>query len=406
MAVCDWLSAPIGVDASRWVTRTGCRTVLIVAHTIVACQRLLDVVEYVESDPRVQVVFTAAPDALGRDVPDYLSRLDALVLPWDQAIRERFDLAIAAAHNGLHQVHAPLMVMAHGAGRGKLTWTGGDGGPLLADPPVYGLDAARLTRDGHVLASALLLAHQRELDILRQQCPEAVPVASVVGDPCLDRLVSSLPWRSRYRRAAGVADDQRLVVVSSTWGTDGLFGHAPDLLPRLMDELPARDFRVAALLHPAVWSAHGWRQIRAWLRDCREAGLILVDPEVDWRSIVVAADCVIGDHGSVTTYSAAIGRPVVHLAPTRPKIIAPGSAQQLVTGRAGRLDLCRPIPPQLAAALPLGRRAVAASVTSRPGLADVLIRRTIYDLLRLPAPGRHRRSRPVPVPRIRCGSPA
>jgi hypothetical protein len=397
MTVIDWISAPVGIDAPRWVTRTGCRTVLVVAHTMVSCQRLLDVAEYVESDPRVQVVFTVAPDAFGREVPDFLSRLDALVMPWDQAVRERFDLAVAAAHNGAHLLHAPLMVMAHGAGRGKLTWTGGHGGPTLTDPPVYGLDAPRLTRDGRVIAAALLLAHERERDILRRQCPDALAVASVVGDPCLDRLVGSLQWRPRYRHAIRVSNHQKLVVVSSTWGADGLFGHVPDLLPRLLDQLPADRFRVAALLHPAVWAAHGRRQIRAWLRDCLDAGLILVEPGVDWRSLLIAADYVVGDHGSVTTYAAAVGRPIVHLA-ARTGVIAPGSAQDLVIGRAARLDLDRPIPPQLRAARPIGGRAVRAKLTSKPGLADRLIRRRMYDLLRLPEPGRHRRSLPVPVP--------
>jgi hypothetical protein len=263
---------------------------------------------------------------------------------------------------------------------------------------VYGLDAPRLTRDGRVLASALLLSHERERDILRDQCPQAIPVASVVGDPCLDRMVSSLPWRDHYRRALGVADHQSLVVVSSTWGADGLFGHAPDLLPRLLEELSPRRFRVVALLHPAVWAAHGWRQVRAWLRDCRDAGLILADPDVDWRAVVIAADHVVGDHGSVTTYAAAIGRPVVHLAPPGAGLTAPGSGQRLVTDRAPRLDLQRPVQPQLIAARPVGRRAVAAALTSRPGRAGALIRRTMYDLLRLPEPGRHRRPAPVPAP--------
>src|SRR5215813_6519926 len=101
MTVYDWLPAPIGIDAPRWLTRPGCRTVLIVAHTIVSCQRLLDVVEFVESDPRVQVVFTVAPSAFNRSVPGYLTELGALVLPWEQATKECFDLGVTAGYNGL-----------------------------------------------------------------------------------------------------------------------------------------------------------------------------------------------------------------------------------------------------------------------------------------------------------------
>lgn len=410
----DWLPAPIGIDAHRMVTRPGCRTVLSIAHTAVSCQRLLDVLEYVESDPRVQVVFTVAPSAFNHGLPHHLRGLGALVLPWAQATRERFDLALAAAYGDLHEVHAPLVLMPHGAGHGKPVPLGDRREPRRPDRTVYGLDPQRLTRDGRVLPAAMLLAHDGDRETLRRQCPEALPVASVVGDPCFDRLVASLPLRSRYRRALGIAAGQKLVVVASTWGPDGLFGSAPDLLPRLMDQLDPRRFRVGALLHPAVWSAHGRRQVRAWTRDCHEAGLILLDATEDWRTLVVAADHLIGDHGSVTAYAAAIGRPVLRLPPVRPDappsaladacgapgtyLTTRGSAQRIVTTTAPQLDPDAPVLPQLRAARPLDGPAVTAAVTSRPGEADVLIRRTMYRLLELPEPGRHRRTTPVPVP--------
>lgn len=394
----EWLRAPIGIDASRWISRPGCRTVLVVTHSLVSCQRLLDVVDYVESDPRIQVVFTVGPDTFNHEVAGYVERLGALVLSWRQATMERFDLALAASYGGLAELHAPLVVTAHGAGHAKPVRPWGDGGPLLTHPPVYGLDAQRLTRDGRVLPSALLLSHDRDRGVLRRQCPQALPVAVVVGDPCFDRLVASLPWRRRYRHALRVAKRQKLVVVSSTWGRDGLFGHVPDLLPWTLSELPAGRFRVAALLHPAVWSAHGPRQVRAWLRECRRAGLILLDPEQDWRALLVAADYVIGDHGSVTAYAAGIGRPVLRLAGPDPGV-AQGTAQHLVFAGAGQLDPGRPLEPQLANAATVDRRLASAALTSRPGQAARLIRSAVYRILRLDEPGRHRRVEPVPAPR-------
>jgi hypothetical protein len=402
----EWLPVPIGIDAPRWTTRAGCRTVLIVVHTITSAQRLLDVVDYVESDPRVQLIFTVAPDVFNHTVAWYLHDLGALVVPWQQAIRERFDLALSAAYGGLRELHAPLLLMAHGAGHGKLTRPWEHGGPTLARRPVYGLDIERLTRDGRVLPSAMLLAHDGELAVLRQQCPDALPAALIAGDPCFDRLLASLPERNRYRQALGVRADQELVVVSSTWGRDGLFGQAPDLLPRLMDQLSPAGFGVGGLLHPAVWSAHGTRQVRAWTRDCREAGLILLDPTEDWRAMLVAADQVIGDHGSVTAYAAALGRPVLCLkaAPTAGTV--QGSAQDLVLTGAGRLDPDRPLLSQLRAARPLDRAAVTAAVTSRPGQAAGLIRKTMYRLLQLRQPGGHRRATPVPMPRRRAATVA
>ncbi|WP_203787514.1 hypothetical protein [Paractinoplanes rishiriensis] len=345
----------------------------------------------------MQVVFTVAPDVFNRGVENYLRRLGALVVPWSQAVRERFDLALAASYGGLAEIHAPLVVMAHGAGFGKRARPLDRGGPVAGKPPVYGLDTQRLVRAGRVLPSALVLAHESEREVLRRQCPAALPVAWVAGDICYDRLVRSRAQRAGYRRALGLGDAESLVVVSSTWGRSGSFAAAPDLLPRLMTGLPAGHFRIAALLHPAVW-AHGQRQVRAWTSDCRAAGLLLPGPTEDWRAVVAAADYVIGDHGSVTAYAAAAGVPVLCVADDEPSRAVPGTAQELVTRRAGRLRLDRPLAEQLCNAPPVDAATVAARLTSHPGKAAQRLRRLLYRLLDLAQPGRHRRVAPVSVP--------
>lgn len=395
----QWLTTPVGIDAERWISRRGCRTVLIVVHTLASCHRLMDVAELIEADTRVQAVFTVAPDVFNRGLEWHLHTLGALVMAWTQAIREPFDLAIAAAHGGLHEIHAPVVVMAHGAGRSKLVRPPQHGGPAMNEPAVYGLDAARLTRDGRVLASAIILSHDTERDVLSRQCPDALTAAVVAGDTCFDRLVASLTRREQYRRALNVTRHQKIILVCSTWGPEGLYGGVPDLLPRIMDDLPSRRFRVVALLHPAVWGAHGSRQIRAWTRDCREAGMLLPEPTQDWRAFVAAADYLIGDHGSVTAYGAAVGLPVLttgHVTTTP----AHGSPQALVMAGTRRLDPTRPLRSQLAMARPLERDAMAAAITSRPGQSGQLIRRLVYDLLRLPEHGRHRGPKPVQAPQL------
>lgn len=180
-------------------------------------------------------------------------------------------------------------------------------------------------------------------------------------------------------------------------GAGGLFGRVPELLSAVMDQLPAGRFRVAALLHPAVWGAHGVRQVRAWLQECRQAGLILPEPTDDWRSLIVAADHVIGDHGSVTAYAAALGRPVL-LGPGPTPTAVPGSAQHVVTSTAGRLLPGQPLAAQLEQAPAVDRAAVAAALTSRPGAAANVLRRRMYELIGLPEPGRHRLAAAVPAP--------
>ncbi|GAA2640140.1 hypothetical protein Adu01nite_75400 [Paractinoplanes durhamensis] len=347
---------------------------------------------------RVQVVFTVAPDVFNADVNAHLQRLGALVVPWQQAIRESFDLAIAASHGGLHELHAPVMLMAHGAGRARLLLSSAQGTLPGAEPTVYGLDAPRLVRDGRVVASALVLSHENELLVLARQCPDALRVAVVAGDPCFDRLMGSLSQRGYYRRALGLSDRQRLVVVTSTWGTDGLFGGVPELLPALMDQLPPDRFRVALLLHPAISGAHGHRQVAAWTRACRDAGMMLADPADDWRAYVAAADHLIGDRGSVTAYGAAVGLPVLRVSASDGGRTAAGSPQSLVLKSVDRLDITKPLRAQLMAARPVDHRQVTTAITSRPHRSGRLLRGAMFRLLGLVNRSGSRNFTPVGVP--------
>ncbi|SDC91437.1 hypothetical protein [Actinokineospora iranica] len=397
----EWAAVPIGMDADRWVTRAECRKVVVAVHTLVAGQRLLDVVDLVESDPRVQVVYTRAPDVFGAGVSGFLRSIGALEIPWAQAVRERFDLAIAAAYGGVDQLHGPLVLLPHGAGYGKrANGIGGENGP------VYGLDAQRLLRDGRVLPSVLVLSHDEQRDVLAEQCPPAIDAALVAGDPCYDRMVLSAKSRERYRRALGVRRGRELVLVASTWGRTSLVGRDLPLFARLQRELDPKRFQVAATIHPAVWGGHGKRQLRAWLERPMARGLILVEPEVDWRPAVIAADHVIGDHGSTSVYAAAIGRSVL-AADSPERDLDPGSPQALLADKAPRWKPGQRAEPQLRrAAKRLDgslRAAVAARLTSRPGQSHRVLREKLYQLLRLPIPGKHRRPDPIPAPDLGIG---
>jgi hypothetical protein len=379
---------PIGIDADRWITRSGCRNVLVAVHTMVAGQRLMDIVDLVESDPRVQLVYAQAPDVFSQGVSGLLRSAGALEIPWAEARRERFDLAVAAAYGGLDQLHAPVIVVPHGAGYGKRA--AGRGG-------VYGLDAQRLVKDGRVIPSAIVLAHEQERAVLAEQCPEALPRAVVAGDPCYDRMVVSAGLRAAYRAALGVPRDGRLVVVTSTWGRTSLFGKDIQFLLSLREELRRSNVHVAALVHPQVWWCHGRRQVLAWLTEPRKAGMIVVEPETDWRAAVIAADHMIGDHGSPTVYAAALGKPVLCV-DSPVEELNDASAQALLVRAAPRLVRSTPALPQILAARRLDREAVTARLTSCPGQAHRRLRNEIYRLLGLSVPGRHRAPEPIPAP--------
>ncbi|QQQ80690.1 hypothetical protein IOD16_20610 [Saccharothrix sp. 6-C] len=394
-----WVMAPGSPGADRWVTRKGCRVVLVVVPHVTAGTRLVDLLQLLAGDQRLQVVFTvpSMPDAWhGAD--EYVRSLGGVVLPWEQVVRMRFDLALAASFQEIHRIPAPVVLSPHGVGlvKSRLSpWDDREG----EIPPGRGLTRELLVRDGRVVPSALLLTHETELARLRDGCPEAVPRAVVAGDLCFDRLRASLPRRARYREALGVRRGQQLVVVSSTWSSLSLLGSESDLVARLTADLPADRYRVVTAVHPIVWAMHGAWQVRSWFADYLDAGHALLPPEDGWRAAVVAADAVIGDHGSVTVYAAALGVPVlVNRSSERDE--APGSVASVVRRLAHALD-DRDLACQLREACSAhrtGRSELGDLVTSRPGQAAALVRRTAYEVLGLPEPTRPAPVHPVPLP--------
>lgn len=396
MANANWREVPVGLDAHRWVTRTGCKIVLVAVHTVISGQQLLEVTRLLEPDLRVQVVFTPAPDVFSDGVADFLHDIGAVVVPWEQATRMRFDLAVAAAYGSVHELHAPLIVLPHGAGFSKLVTRQVSGGKA-APRHVYGLDAQRLIRDGRVVPAAIALPHAADLTVLRCQCPEALPAAAVVGDPSHDRLIASLPRRREYRKALGIDDSQRAIVVTSTWGPRSLFGQYAALLDRMLRESPSDTTCVIALLHPNVWFGHGPRQVRAWLADCTDRGLTLLPPTADWRGALVAADLVVGDQSTMAVLAAATGTPVL-LAGRSGDDIHPASVAATLAVSVPRLRADRPLPHQIRHAIAsydIGCRArVAARVTSEPGRFGLNMQRLLYGFLRLAPPA----ARPVTPP--------
>jgi hypothetical protein len=382
----EWRQVPVGLEAERWITLTGCKKVLVVVHTVITGQRLADIVRLVESDRRIQAVFTAAPDVFSNGVTDLLRDLGGVVISWEQATRLTFDLALAAAYGSVHELHAPLIVLPHGAGYNKLAVRQESRG-VAAVRGVYGLDPQNLVQGGSVVPTAIVLSHQADLAILGRQCPEALPVAVVAGDPCYDQVLASRPLREQYRRALGVSAAQRLVVTTSTWGSRSLFGQAAELIDRMLAELPADQYRAISLLHPNVWFGHGPRQVRAWLNDAVGRGLALVPPTSDWIGALVAADLVVCDQGSPGVYAAAADVPVV-LAQFAADDVAPGSASALLAASAPRLRADRPLPEQFGDLI-LARQdlgLVARRITSQPRRFHRNMRRLMYRLLRLRPP--------------------
>ncbi|WP_224292068.1 hypothetical protein [Streptomyces olivaceus] len=412
------LRVPVGEDADRWITRTGCRRVLFVVHNVTSATRLLDVLPLFHSDVRVQMFATctgSSPFLAG--VPELLARAGLPVLPWEQAKDTEFDLVVSASYGGeLGSLRGKLTVLSHGTGYNKRLAAPDSPVSRTTEPPVFGLAPDWLLEDGRPLATATVLSHLEQLDRLRSACPEAAPTAVLAGDPCYDRILAALPQRDRFRRALGVGPGQRLIVVSSTWASRSLFGGgraggadepgadergaeepgAADLLPwllsRLAAELPADEYRTAAVLHPNIWYGHGPGQVQAWLDSARRAGLEAIPPLDGWRQALIAADCVLGDHSSVTYYAASIGVPVVlgafpqeDLDPRSPVAALGRTAPRLLRRGSLRAQIDRAID----AHHPDRYKALAEQTSSSPGESAVLLRRLFYDLMGIPEPEAH-----------------
>lgn len=388
--------APGHPVAESWMTLRGCRRVLVPLPHPQATSRTLDVLPLLEADFRVQVVFTTpATGFQWGGMERRAHSLGGLWVPWRQAVQDQFDLVLAACDWGIRQLQGPVVLMSHGAGsvRSRLSPWG--------DSAAHDLHRETLMRGDEVVPAALVLAHDAELAVLAQSCPPALPRAVVAGDPCFDRMLASRPFRKAYRQALDVGGGQKLVVVSTTWSPHALFGNDPGVFARLVAELPGEDYRVVAVLHPFVWLGHGRRQVMAWLAGARAAGLDIMAPEGDWRAAVIGADILVGDHGSVTQYAAALDVPV--LMNTRSLLdVRPGSIAAVLAKLAAPLHLDRPLLPQIQRAL-IGHDAhryaeVAGLISSQPGRSGAILRPMMYRLLGLPEPTHGLPVSAVPLP--------
>ncbi|MBJ7901884.1 hypothetical protein IF655_01025 [Streptomyces sp. DSM 110735] len=388
------------IEQGHWLTVRNCKRVLVVVHTMTFAQRLREVFELLEADFRIQMVFTAAPHAFGLGVAQYLEGLGITSIPWEEARRSEFDLALVAGSRGVHELRAPVVRISHGAGHIK----------LLTDTTMLApgerrwpgmLSRQHLLHGDRVVPTAIAYAHERDLADLRASCPEALPAAHVVGDPCVDRILAARSWRKRYRRALGITPGQRLVVINSTWGATSTFGQLGSLLPHLVSRSLGDGYRVALLIHPNVFAGHGRWQVRGWLASCSRSGVAIVPPEADWQSLLVAADWVLGDHGSLTAYGS-LTEATVLLTPGPKREISASSPAALLAAAAPVISPAHPLTDQLEYAARVRRPGqydrVAAALSSVPGQFHRRMRSLLYRLLGLSEPAHPPAVTPLPAP--------
>ncbi|GAA2816551.1 hypothetical protein [Crossiella cryophila] len=386
---------PAAADSPRWRTLSPQRTVLAIARTLTSAIRLLEAIVVFRADPRVQIVFTVDPGSrYSAGVDALLRELDTRLVPWSQIPALHCDLVLAASENaGFEQVgEAPILVLPHGIGFHKYVPDGDRGGTRLS-----GLADPELVRTKQI---SHLITHPDQETQLRHACPDTAGRVLLGGDLSLDGLLAGSALRPHYRERLGVLPAQRLVVFSSTWGPQSAFGRFPKLPDRLLAELDATQTRVAMILHPNAFTWHGHWQLAEWLDDALRAGLILIPPTAGWHATMIAADVVVGDHGSVTLYGAVIDKPIL-LAAFGSEVV-PDTPLAWFGRLAQRLDHRAGLPEQLDKAIatqqPGQFRHLADQLFSRPGEAAASLRGICYRLLNLPEPHAEIELAAVPAP--------
>ncbi|MGW7414907.1 CDP-glycerol glycerophosphotransferase family protein, partial [Streptomyces sp. NPDC054863] len=393
------LPAPVSPDADRWLTFHGDRLLVAVVRTITSAVRVLDVLAPVlRDDARVHLVFAYDPgSAFGEGVPAYLRERGALVMSWEQFRASRPHLVVTATENAVltdagHT--APVLVLPHGVGFHKYVPDARGPGERLA-----GLVPRELLATGRVRTA---VSHP---DQAAQLPDSAHPL--LIGDPCYDSLLAAgRASRERYREALGVPPGRRLILISSTWRDESALGQDSSLPARLLASLPADAYAVALVTHPNVVSAHGSGQLEHVLGSARAAGLIRIPPESGWQAALLAADLLVGDHGSVTFYGAALGVPVLLGAFSEQEAVA-GTPMAELGRLAPRLDPFAPLRPQVEEALTSPDtdrlRKLGSTALADPGHALRRLRATAYGLMKLsepasPAPSPLAPEDPCPVP--------
>lgn len=278
--------------------------VLVVVRNHTSMDRVLEVLHALgEGGLSLAIKFTIDQGSkFARRLNGRLDEIGAEELGWSEATNRHWDLIIAAhADNQLGELCGPMLIMPHGVGynRKRLESTGGE-------TCAVGTSAHELMSAGKVYASLICLSHEEQRARL---CAEARPYGIVIGDLVLDKLKAGKHQRPDIRRELGVGK-KKLVLVTSTWNEYSAMGARPDVYRRLVAQLPADEYLVAAVFHPNIWYGRSIYEIQHEFRDELDSGMLLVD-QTTWQAAVIAADVVIGDHGSVTNYGVALDLPTL-----------------------------------------------------------------------------------------------
>ncbi|MGW4109728.1 hypothetical protein ACWEFJ_02500 [Actinosynnema sp. NPDC004786] len=315
-------------------------------------------------------------------------------IDWEQARAIRWDAILAAHVNGrLAELQGPMLVVAHGAGYNRRLFSSTHDETVSA-----GLSCHELLAGGKVFARVIGLSHEEQRARL---CFAARSRAKEIGDPLFDQMVSSRGRRKRYRKILGVGDERCLVVISSTWNDHSLMATREDLVRRLVAELPRDRFQVVLVLHVNIWAERTRAAIEVAYGKELAAGMLIIAPDDSWQAAVIAADVLIGDHGSVVFYAGSLGVPLL-LAADGSTEVDPASPIAALRDEADRLDVSADLRVQIESAMRRRDENRFAAAVNRmfgnQGRSWGTLRDTLHDLAGIAPPDGEPLMVPIPDP--------
>lgn len=379
-------------------TRRVERYLLIVVRTYTSLDRVIELLHLLKAESGIAVKFTVQRGSkFSRELTEQLQAEGAHVLSWREASRQQWDAVFAAyAHKRLAQLRGPLFVIPHGVGYNRRRFAS-----TRDSSSSVGLSRYELTRRGRVFPSRIGLSHDEQRSRL---CQEARDRAVVIGDFVLDKLIANMRRRQEIRQALGIGS-RRLVVLTSTWGCNSTMRAQTDLIRKLLARLPADEYAVALLLHPNIWHGESAVEIRAHLSDEIDSGLLLIAHQT-WQAPLVAADVVIGDHGSVTGYAVGLGLPVL-LAANGENELDPGSPVCALHKALPHLCTLTDLRSQIEQAIsehdPARWIPHTATIFGLPGEGLKATLAVLFELMNLPIPTKSPRPKQVRMPAVEKG---
>jgi hypothetical protein len=198
------------------------------------------------------------------------------------------DFIMTATENAnVDDVHAPIFYLPHGVGMHK-------------NLPISGKVGMKVSGT---------------VDQLRPNSVVGMSYGSsqngvLVGDPSYDQMLNSGHLVHVYRKVLGVRQ-RKLIVIASTWSEHSLMGRFPKLAAELLSQLDYDEYALAIVMHPNIWDYDSALEIERIFRHEVSSGACIIKPDQGWQATLLAADVVIGDHGSLSLYAAAIGKPLL-----------------------------------------------------------------------------------------------